>query len=287
MALNCGIVGLPNVGKSTIFSAITAAPAEAANYPFCTIEPNVGIVNVPDSRMKKICELVGPQKEIPAVVEFVDIAGLVKGASKGEGLGNKFLGNIRQVGAIVHVVRCFEDDDVTHVHETVDPVRDIEIVNIELALSDLQSVEKKLENVDKLIRNNNKSVSEPAKLSKPILEKLAVVLDEGKPARFLELTVDEKELVQDLQLMTMKKVLYACNVDEDSIENENDYVKSVRKYAEENGSEIIVLCGKLEAEISQLDSEEEKEEFMESVGIVESGLSKLKYCSTCCCCNPW
>ena len=277
MALNCGIVGLPNVGKSTIFQAITSAPAEAANFPFCTIEPNVGIVNVGDERMKRIADIVGPEKVIPTVVEFVDIAGLVKGASKGEGLGNQFLGNIRQVNAIVHVVRCFDDPNVVHVHGEVNPTDDIETINMELALADLEVVQRKQSNLPKLIKNQNKEISSKAKMLVPILEQLSAHLEEGKAARTLELSDDDKELIRDMNLITLKKTLYLCNVDEDSVSEDNEYVKKVREFAKAEGSESLKICGKLEAEIAALDSEEDKKEFMEAAGIETSGLELLTH----------
>ncbi|MCK5883292.1 MAG: redox-regulated ATPase YchF [Bacteriovoracaceae bacterium] len=275
MALNCGIVGLPNVGKSTIFSAMTAAPAEAANYPFCTIEPNVGVVAVKDKRMDQIAELVGPQKVIPAVVEFLDIAGLVKGASKGEGLGNQFLGHIRQVNAIIHVVRCFDDGDIIHVSGRIDPIDDIEIINMELALADLESVQKRLNGIDKQIKSHNKEISSKAKIAKPILERLSETLSEGIGARTLDLDADEIEAVADLHLITLKPTLYACNVDEEAIEEDNEYVKLVRAHADKESSSLVKICGKLESEISSLESEEDKAEFMESAGLEESGLEQL------------
>jgi len=277
MALNCGIVGLPNVGKSTIFQAITSAPAEAANYPFCTIEPNVGIVNVADQRMDKIAELVGPQKVIPTIVEFVDIAGLVKGASKGEGLGNQFLGHIRQVNAIVHVVRCFEDPNVVHVSGRIDPVDDIEIINMELALADHEVVSKKIANLPKLMKNQNKEISSRAKIQKPILEKIAGQLEEGICARNIDLTDEEIEGISDLNLITLKKILYLCNVDEDSVTEDNEFVKLVRDYAEKENSKVMTICGKLESEIASLDSEEDKKDFMEAAGIEVSGLELLTH----------
>ncbi|WDP91820.1 MAG: redox-regulated ATPase YchF [Desulfobacter sp.] len=275
MQLNCGIVGLPNVGKSTIFSALTSAPAEAANYPFCTIEPNVGIVSVPDTRLEMITRYIKPQKVIPAVVEFVDIAGLVKGASKGEGLGNKFLGHIRQVGAIIHVVRCFDDDDVVHVDGRVDPVSDIETIGIELALADLETVKKRQDNLVRLLKSHDKKISEPAKAAEPVLEMIARALEEGLPARSVELDESQKKCVADLHLITMKQQLYCCNVGEDDLGEDNEYVKKVRKYAETDGSEVVVISGKMESEIASLDSDEEKKEFLEAAGLEESGLDRL------------
>ncbi|MFZ8933768.1 MAG: redox-regulated ATPase YchF [Bacteriovoracaceae bacterium] len=277
MGLNCGIVGLPNVGKSTIFQAITSAPAEAANYPFCTIEPNVGIVNVGDPRLKKITSLIKPQKTIPAIVEFVDIAGLVKGASKGEGLGNQFLGHIRQVSAIVHVVRCFEDPNVVHVSGQVNPVEDIEVINMELALADLEVVSKKLQGIDKMIKSHNKDISKKGKVLLPILERLQAHLEEGNQARNLDLSDEDKEEIKELNLITLKKILYACNVDEDSIVDDNSFVKEVRELAAKDGSSVVKICGKLESEIVSLGSDEEKKEFMEAAGIEESGLEVLTH----------
>ncbi|MFA5513276.1 MAG: redox-regulated ATPase YchF, partial [Candidatus Kapaibacterium sp.] len=262
MALNCGIVGLPNVGKSTLFSALTAAPAEAANYPFCTINPNFGIVNVPDDRLIKISKLIPPQKLIPTTVEFVDIAGLVRGASKGEGLGNQFLGNIRQVGAIVHVVRCFDDDNIVHVEGNINPARDIETIEIELALADLESVQKRFENLGKMLRSNDKKTVEKAKIAEPVLKQLLEQLDKGIPARNLELDNEQLESIKDLNLITLKKQIYCCNVDENSISADNEYVKQVKEIASKNGSDVIVICGKLESEISELESDEEKRDFL-------------------------
>jgi len=275
MQLNCGIVGLPNVGKSTLFSALTSAPAEAANYPFCTIEPNVGVVAVPDERMTRITELIPPQKVIPAVVEFVDIAGLVRGASKGEGLGNQFLGHIRQVGAIIHVVRCFDDDDVVHVDGKVNPVSDIETISIELAFADLETVQKRLTGLPKLLKSQDKKISGKAKAVEPVLTKLVAALEEGEPARSLELDEREVELVSDLHLITLKKQLYCCNVGEDDLGKENDYVAKVREFAEKDGSGVVVICGKFESEISEMDDEEERKAFLEDAGLKESGLHRL------------
>ena len=231
MSLNCGIVGLPNVGKSTIFSAVTSAPAEAANYPFCTIDPNVGIVAVPDERLDRIAELIPPERKIPATVEFVDIAGLVKGASKGEGLGNRFLASIREVGVVAHVVRCFDDPDIVHVNNKIDPAGDIETINIELALADYDSVEKRYQKQGKMARVSKEAQKETERLL-PIYEKLMKGLSDGQSARSIITDEDEREAVYDLHLLTMKPVIYVCNVDENSIGNDNDYVKTVRAIAE-------------------------------------------------------
>lgn len=277
MSLNVGIVGLPNVGKSTIFQALTSAPAEAANYPFCTIEPNVGIVQVPDMRIEKITEFIKPQKVIRAVMEFVDIAGLVKGASKGEGLGNQFLGHIRQVNAIAHVVRCFEDSDVVHVEGKVDPLADIEVINIELAFADLESVDKRLNNLGKMLKSHDKKVKEQAAVAKPVLEKLKVALEDGIAARSVEMDDDEKAAIADLHLITLKETLYVCNVDEDSMLEDNDHVKAVKALAEKEGSKVITICGKMESEIAQLETVEEKKEFLADLGLEQSGLDHLIY----------
>ena len=277
MSVNCGIVGLPNVGKSTIFAAITSSPAEVANYPFCTIDPNVGIVNVADKRLDKIAEIVKPMKVYPAAVEFLDIAGLVKGASKGEGLGNQFLGHIRSTNAIVHVVRCFVDDDITHVSGKIDPIEDIEVINIELALADLDLVDKRLSAVSKQTKGQDLEMAKKSRMLLPILEKLQKALGEGKSARTLNLDEEELNLVKELNLITLKKVLYVCNIDEDGITNENEYVKKVREYAKTDGAEVLAICGKLEAEISKLETQQEKKEFMEAAGISESGLDQLTH----------
>lgn len=276
MSLNCGIVGLPNVGKSTLFQALTSAPAEAANYPFCTIEPNVGIVAVADDRLDKITEFVKPQKTVPTVVEFVDIAGLVKGASKGEGLGNQFLGHIRSVNAIIHVVRCFDNDDVIHVSGRIDPIEDIQTINLELALADLEVVERKLANASKSLKSMNKEVATKAKVQQPILEKLQKELSEGNAARSLGLSEEDQEAVSELNLITLKPVLYLCNVDEDAVTaGGNEYVEKVKEFAAAENSLTFMICGKLESEIASLESEEEKKEFMEAAGIERSGLQVL------------
>ncbi|MDD7009141.1 MAG: redox-regulated ATPase YchF [Bullifex sp.] len=274
MALNCGIVGLPNVGKSTIFSAVTSAPAEAANYPFCTIDPNIGMVAVPDKRLDRIVKLIPPAKVIPATVEFVDIAGLVAGASKGEGLGNRFLASIREVGVLAHVVRCFENSDIIHVNNRIDPASDIETINIELALADLETVEKRYDKQSRMGRVN-KEMQKENEFYLPILEKLKAALSEGISARSVITDEDEIKALYDLHLITMKPVIYVCNVDEDSILEENDYVKTVRAIAEKEGAEVVVICGKIESEIAALDTEEEKKEFLEAVGLEESGLNHL------------
>lgn len=274
MALNCGIVGLPNVGKSTIFSAVTSAPAEAANYPFCTIDPNIGMVAVPDKRLDKIVSLIPSAKVIPATVEFVDIAGLVAGASKGEGLGNRFLASIREVGLLAHVVRCFDNSDIVHVNNKIDPAGDIETINIELALADLETVEKRYQKQSKAGRVN-KEMQKENEFVLPILERLMKALGDGESARSVVTDEDEIKAIADLHLITMKKVIYVCNVDEDAILEDNDYVKTVKKIAESEGTEAVVICGKIEAEIAALDSEEEKAEFLEAVGLEESGLNQL------------
>lgn len=275
MSLNVGIVGLPNVGKSTIFQAITSAPAEAANYPFCTIEPNVGLVQVPDERLDKITSFIKPQKVIPAVMEFVDIAGLVAGASKGEGLGNQFLGHIRQVSAIAHVVRCFENPDVVHVAGKVDPLSDIEVINIELAFADLETVDKRINNLGKMLKSHDKKVKSQALIAQPVLERLKAALEEGQPARSVEMDEEEEAAIKDLHLITLKDMLYVCNVDEESIEEDNDHVKAVKDLAEKEGSKVIKICGAIESEISQLETDEEKKEFLNDMGLEQSGLDIL------------
>jgi len=272
VAIKCGIVGLPNVGKSTLFNALTAAEIPAENYPFCTIEPNVGVVPVPDLRLGVLENIVNPQKTIPTTMEFVDIAGLVAGASKGEGLGNKFLANIRETNAVAHVVRCFENDDVTHVSGTIDPVDDIETINTELALADLESVEKQLYKAEK----NAKTGQKEALYVRDTMKKVKEHLDEGLSVRSLELDKNEKALLRDLQLITAKPVMYIVNVDENGFEN-NPHLDDVRTYAENEGAEYVAICAAIEAEIAVLD-DEDKTVFLEDLGFDEPGLDRVIRC---------
>ncbi len=271
MALQCGIVGLPNVGKSTLFNCLSNAKAQAANFPFCTIEPNIGVITVPDERLTKLAELVNPQRIVPNTIEIVDIAGLVKGASKGEGLGNQFLGNIRTTNAIIHVLRCFDDPNVIHVDGSVDPIRDKEIIDTELQLKDLDSVEKKIQKVEKSARTGDKD----AKKAFEILSLIKEALLEGKSARTV--SIDEKDLehIQDLQLLTLKPVLYVCNVDEKSIHAGNQYVEKVKELVKDEKAQVLIISAAIEADIAQLESYEERKMFLDDLGLEESGVNKL------------
>ena len=264
--MKLGIVGLPNVGKSTLFNAITSAGAESANYPFCTIDPNVGMVNVPDPRLDELCKLYNPKKVTPAVVEFVDIAGLVKGASRGEGLGNQFLGHIRAVDAIVHVVRCFEDENIVHVDGSIDPMRDIETIELELVLSDMELLERRIDKTKKLLKGDPKLQGEVN-----LLERLHQHFEEGKPARSFERSEEESEILKTIELLTAKPVIFAANLDESG---ESSYLDTLRAYAETQGAQVFPICAKIECEIAEL-PKEERAEFLAELGMEQSGLDRL------------
>ena len=282
MALECGIVGLPNVGKSTIFSALTAAPAAAENFPFCTIDPNIGIVDLPDERLDFLASIHNPKKKTPASVKFVDIAGLIKGASNGEGLGNKFLANIRECSVIAHVVRCFDNPDIMHVRENaneaapIDPETDILTINYELCQADLNTIETRQDKVTRAVRSLGKEEEKKYAPWTSAVAKIKPLLQEGKRAIMADLTDDEKAAVYDMFLLTMKPTLYVANVDEDSIEAQtNKYVEVVKKYAEEEKSEVVVICGKFEADLAEITDPNDRKDFMDSVGLKESGLATL------------
>ena len=270
MALQCGIVGLPNVGKSTLFNALSNAKAEAANFPFCTIEPNVGVITVPDERLQILEGLVNPQKVLPTVIEFVDIAGLVKGASKGEGLGNKFLANIREVDAIVHVIRCFKDDNVVHVAGSVDPVFDKEVIDTELQLKDLETVEKRIERVSKIAKTGDAK----AKKEKDLLDRLKECLENGESVRTVEIDDTEMEFFAPMHLITAKPVIYVANVEEDSVHTGNEHVAALQEAIKAENAELIIISASIESQIAELDLEE-REMFLEEYGLKESGLNKL------------
>ena len=273
MALQCGIVGLPNVGKSTLFNCLSNAKAQSANFPFCTIEPNVGVITVPDDRLTRLVEMCNPKSVVPATVEIVDIAGLVKGASKGEGLGNKFLANIRETDAIIHVLRCFDDDNITHVDGSVNPVRDKEIIDFELQLKDLETVESRIAKTLKQAQTGGDKV---AKMQYEVLRQIKEALDKGLPARSVEFeTVDEQRFARELFLLTSKPVLYVCNVDDASAVDGNHYVDEGREAIKDEGAQLLILAAATESDIAELDTWEERQEFLAEIGLEESGVSRL------------
>lgn len=272
MALKCGIVGLPNVGKSTLFNCLSNAKAQAANFPFCTIEPNIGVITVPDNRLTELSEIVNPQKVQPTIIEIVDIAGLVKGASKGEGLGNKFLANIRETDAIIHVLRCFDDDNIVHVDGSINPVRDMEVIDYELQLKDLETVENKIKALHRTAKSGDKEIGRQY----DFCLKLKATLEQGKSARTVEITNEsEEKIANDMQLLTIKPVLYLCNVDEGSVKTGNAYVEQVKAAVAAENAEVLIIGTKIESDIAEFETFEEREMFLEELGLEEAGVNRL------------
>ena len=269
--MKCGIVGLPNVGKSTLFNCLSSAKAQSANFPFCTIEPNIGMIPVPDERLTKLEELVEPERVQPATVQIIDIAGLVRGASKGEGLGNQFLGNIRETNAIIHVLRCFEDDNIVHVEGSVDPIRDKEVIDTELQLKDLETVDKRLDKALKIAKTGNKEAIKQAEL----LKSLKAHLEQGLSIRAMDVTDEDEAFVDELQLLTAKPILYLCNVDEASAKEGNEYVEQVKKAIKDEGAEVLTICAAIEADIVELDTDEERQLFLDDLGLEEPGVNRV------------